>query len=303
MTNQLDLIIGFTLLLLIQLTSCQDPQEVQQKCCSEGQFSAQSGNCETSFVPHQDLNQPWNEYCFSVFSGCCGAKRDESFCGQGKEIAEMGGDCANFPVIHVGSETVYRCCSACIAGMDSAKSSGTCVMQAMNIEDSAYSSCCNTVLEGIRTSAVRNEGSEDESAENIVDEIGPLPAPSASNETVISEEPEETVAEFCEKCSQGCADGPDSKPICTCATGFELDHEDEKTCHDRDECLENPCKEDEICQNLEGGFDCILPLSSGTESHSCQPGEVFDPTTQTCVRKFDIFIPLKSTILLSSRYG
>lgn len=68
-------------------------------------------------------------------------------------------------------------------------------------------------------------------------------------------------------CQHNCTTLPSGGYICTCPTGYKVDHNNTKHCIDIDECSMSPgpnCSQ--ICINMEGGFRC-----------ACSPGfELFD---------------------------
>ena len=68
-------------------------------------------------------------------------------------------------------------------------------------------------------------------------------------------------------CQHNCTTLPSGGYICTCPTGYKVDHNNTKLCIDIDECSSSPgpnCSQ--ICTNMEGGFKC-----------ACSPGfELFD---------------------------
>lgn len=59
---------------------------------------------------------------------------------------------------------------------------------------------------------------------------------------------------------------------CICDPGFKLDSSGGKKCVDIDECADpNVCTNGGLCRNFPGTFQC-----------TCQPGNVFNPTTRKC---------------------
>ncbi|CAL1548388.1 unnamed protein product [Lymnaea stagnalis] len=69
-------------------------------------------------------------------------------------------------------------------------------------------------------------------------------------------------------CERNCTINGSSVPW-TCTPGFVLDINDNKTCHDVDECTTQPCNQ--TCHNTPGSFTC-----------SCHPGFILDDDLVTC---------------------
>ncbi|KAG5667912.1 hypothetical protein PVAND_015877 [Polypedilum vanderplanki] len=220
------------------------------------------------------MDEKFQTLCKNSFKIACLNTKFHSHCENGVKFAKQNGDCD----LSSSDVSFKKCCTACKFGQNLKSSSGHCSNSLKRFDThtaSIIDDCCNSFVDIL----VNDDNHADKDAsicaqydlcgdnEDCID----LPKSDfecrckngfrrneISNACVDINECEEIV-NICDEFGI-CLNKMGSYECKKCPNGFKpgkFTSAEDFECIDIDECAENPCESDKICQNLKGGFECI----------------------------------------------
>lgn len=222
------------------------------------------GIVPTMSIPPSDI---WNrtEVCQKSFETCCQNELDDYACNKGYNLALKRENCTNFwkssSYGTAFAEKMVDCCSACNAGIETAKKTRKCTKNTFISQDydSMFEKCCSDQINLISISAQRI----DAQAISSTPSYSVWPAPGVNFASVEKEDPCRSRNK--NRCHHNCHNQGYGIVRCSCREGYRV--VGKWDCEDIDECSEliHKCPPASACANTPGSYACV-PIFSPNRS-------------------------------------